>query len=96
MTDLQKQFVETAKEKEEIKNEEENAQSMKKMLEEKADSENVRRQELMNKAQKMAQADLVAKHALRKATEQAAIDKEQNMLSFEKNLLDEQKVLAGK
>lgn len=30
----------------------------------------------------MAQADLVAKHALRKATEQVAIDKEQNVLSF--------------
>lgn len=69
MTELQKEFIETAKEKEEIKNEEENAQSMKKMLEEKAESEKVKRQELMNKASQMAQADLVSKHALRKATE---------------------------
>ena len=49
---------------------------MKKILEEKAEQEKQRRQELMEKASKMAQADLVAKHALRKATEQAAIDKE--------------------
>jgi hypothetical protein len=30
----------------------------------------------------MAQADLVAKHALRKASEQAAIDKQQQVLSI--------------
>lgn len=96
MTELQKQFTETTKEKEEIKEEEENAQNMKKMQEEKAEAEEKKRQELMNKAQQMAQADLVAKHALRKATEQAAIDKEQNMLNFEKKLQEEQKILAEK
>jgi hypothetical protein len=49
----------------------------------------------MKKAQKMAQADLVAKHALAKATQQAAIDKEQHVLSFQKQVEDQTKALAA-
>jgi len=82
MSDLQKEFEETTKQKEEIKTEKENAASLEKKIKAKSEEEKVRRQELMQKAQKMAQADLIAKHALRKATEQAAIDKEQHVLTF--------------
>lgn len=86
MSELQKAFEETAKQSEEVKSLKANTESLQKKLIIRAQDEKQKRDQLMQKAKQMAQADLLAKHELRKATEQAAIDKEQSVKNIQQQL----------
>ena len=96
MSQLQRQFEQTTKMSKEVESQQKNAEVLQKKILEQAQEEKAKREELLKKAHQMAQADLIAKQELRKAQEQDAINKEQHVLNFQKQLDEEAKALADK